>query len=127
MLPRDLEGEADWESADLTGGTDLCRRISICGDYGCLCEACSVFNESGSSSMADLLSLVIRGVEEMSRSSILEGRIRTLESTLSPNITRIGELKWPLASKTSELDVATAELKSTRRRLRFAEYADSLL
>lgn len=38
MLADDLDGEADLDLADSTGGPNLGSRTSICGDYECVCE-----------------------------------------------------------------------------------------
>lgn len=43
-----------------------------------------------SCSVADLLSVVIRGVEAMSGASVLKQRVDALESTSSSNNTRVG-------------------------------------
>lgn len=67
VLVGNLECESDWDLADLMGGPVLSSQTSIPGDYGHLLEACSVVDESVPQSMADLLSLAIRGVEAMTR------------------------------------------------------------
>lgn len=67
MLAGDLEIEGDLDLALFTGGQVLDSRASIRSDYGPLREAGSVVNESVLSTMAELLSLAIRGVEAMKR------------------------------------------------------------
>lgn len=42
MLAGDLERKAVRDLADLAGGPDLGSLVSICGDYGRFCDACSV-------------------------------------------------------------------------------------
>lgn len=101
----------------------MCSGTNIRGDYGSYREAFSMVKESVSSSVADLPSLAIRCVEVMNRASILEVRVDFLESAWSSNNTRIGELESQISSKSSELDVATAELESIERLPRFAEDA----
>lgn len=90
MLPGDLEVKVERYVADPTGGLDLGNLVSICGDYERFLETYSMTSDSIPSSVADLLSLAIRGVEAMTRTSILEVRIGGLESTLSSNSTHIG-------------------------------------
>lgn len=76
--------------------------------------------------MADLLSLVIRGKEEKTMISILNVRVSGLESTLSCNNTRIGELGSQMTSRISESDVATEEKESTEGRPHFCKDSASL-
>lgn len=52
----------------------------------------------------------IRSVDAMNRASVLEVPVVTFESTLLHNKTRFTELDSPLASKSSELDMAPVEL-----------------
>lgn len=63
VLTGDLECEADWDFAELTGGPGLGSKTSICGDNGRHHEACSVVNSSGLSLGAGVLSFLIRHVE----------------------------------------------------------------
>lgn len=84
-------------------------------------------NRSVPSSVVDILSLVTRSVETMSRATILEVLVGSLEPTLSSGNTRIWELESPLAWKNSEFDAAAAELESTEPHLRFAEDGVSLM
>lgn len=86
-------------------------------------ETLSGVNESFSSSGAYLLLLAIRGVEVMSSASILEGHVGALKSNFSSNNTRIKKLKSHPASKTLELNAATAELESTEHHGFFPEDA----
>lgn len=44
MLDGDLRAGADWDFGDLTGGSDLGSRASICGEYRRLDDTCSVVN-----------------------------------------------------------------------------------
>lgn len=68
----DLEGEVDWDLADLTGVPDLGSQASIGGNYDRLQEPCSGVNESVLLSVMDLMAFAVRGVEAMSSASILE-------------------------------------------------------
>lgn len=63
----------------------------------------------------------------MSSKSILEVRLSSFESKVSSSHTRRWELEWQLASRNLELNTATVELESTKRHLRLAEDAVSLL
>lgn len=74
------------------GMSDSGSRASIRGDYVRFREECSVVCQFFPSSVVDLLSLMISVVEAMSRASIMEVRVRALESTLSSNNAQIGEL-----------------------------------
>lgn len=123
MLAGDLKVEAHWNLADLTQGPTLGSRASACGDFRCLRDAFLEVYESVSSSLTDLMSLVIRSVEPISRASIVPVGIYDLESMLSSNNTRIGELESQILSKNSELDAVLAELRSDKLRLCFAEGA----
>lgn len=58
-------------------------------------------------SIADLLPLAIRNIPEMRLAAILEVLFEALDSRLSFNNTRIGELESRLALKNSEFDAAT--------------------
>lgn len=71
MLVRNLGGEADWDLTNFTGGTDLGNRVSIHIHYWHLRKACSVVSKSIPVSVLELYSLAIRGLEAMSRASIL--------------------------------------------------------
>lgn len=86
--------------ADLTGGLDSGSRASISGDYERLCEACSVVKASVPLSVADILSLVICSVDEMSKASILKVHVGALELTVSSNNICVGLLQSQLVSKT---------------------------
>lgn len=79
------------------------------------------------SSVADLLSLVIGSLREMRRVYILELPAGFLELTMSSQNTSIRELEWQLASINCESDAPAAELKSSNCRFRFAEDAFSLV
>lgn len=68
---------------DLTTGAYLGSQARIGGNSGRLHETWMVLSEFVPSSVADILSFVIRGFKEICRVSILEGRLRALESTLS--------------------------------------------
>lgn len=57
----------------------------------------------------------------MSSASILEAPIGALKSTMVSSITCIRVLQSKLVSKSLESDSATAELKPTKRCLRFTE------
>lgn len=125
MLPGDLENEAGWELADLTGGPDLGSRASTRQDYERLWEACSAVNESVTSSAADLLSLVVRSVPLKSWGSILYVRVSALESTFSSSYRSIWELQSQLGSNNSVSNETVAHLKSAEQWLRFTEIAAS--
>lgn len=112
VLSSYLEGEADLDLADLTGGSDLTIQTSIPSDHRHLCTACSAVNEPIPSSVADLLLLAIQGVEVTSRACILEVRFGPLESTLLPNHRRIGEVEQQIKSKNSVFEESTVELQS---------------
>lgn len=71
MLPVDLKGEADWYMNCLMADPNLDSQTSIWFDYGRLSELCSVDRESIASPVSDLLSLAIRSLEAMGRSSSL--------------------------------------------------------
>lgn len=114
MLVGDLQSEADWDFADLTGGPDLGSRPNIRGHYGHLREACHVVRGSATSSVTDLLTFSVRGVEPMRRASIGGVRVCALEAIVSSNNTRIGELESQPGLQNSELDAAVAELESKR-------------
>lgn len=75
--------------ADLTGGSDLGSKTSICGDYGRLREARAVIIESISLSVAASV-LVICSVEAMIKAPSLEVQIASLQLTLSSSYTNIG-------------------------------------
>lgn len=79
MLARDLEGEADFDLAYLTGGPDLGIQASISDDYGHRLEGCFVVSTFIPSSFLDLLSMAIAGVEAMSEEFILEVGVDALE------------------------------------------------
>lgn len=125
-LAGNLEGEADWDLDDLTGGLALGNQASIRGNHRSLREMCSVVHESIASLAGDLLYFAIRCVEEMSRACIMKVLSAGLESTLSTRKALFGELESPLASKNSEFGAAVAELESTGRRLCFPKDADRL-
>lgn len=92
MLAGDLlEDGTDWELADLTGCPDLSSRASISGEHGRCFETCLVLSRSFLSSVAFLMSMAVRSVEEMSRESLLEVHVGALESVLSPTSTGIGK------------------------------------
>lgn len=99
VFARDLDDDADWDSDYFRGVSNLGSRTNIHLGYWRLHEVCSVVIESFPSSVADLLSLKVRGMEAMSRASILEVHVGTLESTLSSKNTRFGKLKSQPASK----------------------------
>lgn len=86
-----------------------------------------MFSRSVPSSVADLLSLALRGVEVMSRVYILEVLLGASESTFSSNNTRLCELESQLASRNSEFDAAGVELSLTERFLRFVQDVASLM
>lgn len=69
-----------------------------------------MISESVPSSVADLLSLAIHSLEVMIRTSIPKGYVSALESILSCNMTRIGQLESQLASKSSESHAVAEEL-----------------
>lgn len=79
VLARDLEGETDWKLADSTKGSDFGTRATTRGGNGRHCEACLEINQPIPSSVLDLLTLAIRGVETMSGASILEVLVGALE------------------------------------------------
>lgn len=83
--------------------------------------------ESVHSSVADLLSLEIRGVKAMSTASVLEVHFGALKLTTSSSNTQIGELESQNASTNSESDATAVELRSTERPLRFAKRGDCLM
>lgn len=64
VLASYLEGEANWYLTHLTGGSDSGSRANIRRNYGRLCQACLVVSHYIPSSVAYLLSLVIREVHE---------------------------------------------------------------
>lgn len=76
----------------MKGGLNLESRAGFGGDYGRFYEACSTVNDLVPLSVVDLLSLVIQGVEAMSRASILQVRTGALKQTLLSNNMGIGEL-----------------------------------
>lgn len=115
----DLKGDADWDFADLIGGSNVDSRTSIRCDYGHVREACSASNDSVPSSVADLLLLTVRGAEEMSRASTTEVFVGALESTLSSNNTSIRESGGQFTSRNLQFDAPAAEVVSTKLRLRF--------
>lgn len=100
---RALEAEADWDLADLTRGPDLGSQASSHGNYGRPPEVCSEVIKSIPLYVADLLSLVIRGVGAMSRAFLLEVCIGTLKWTLSFSNTHIEALESQFASRTRSL------------------------
>lgn len=114
------------ELGQFEGRSHSGNRDCICGDYEHFCEWCSEVSESVPSLFPELLSLAICIVEALSRASILKVSVEALESTLASNNTRMRELESPFASKNPKLNVATAELESTKRRLWFSEDAFSL-
>lgn len=75
----DLEGEADWDSADFLENPNLCSRATIFGDYRHLREDFSVVGESARLSVAYLLSLVVRGVKTIGKVSVLAVDMTVLE------------------------------------------------
>lgn len=77
-LASDLEGEAEWESANWTGGLYIGSEASILGEYGRHREVLYVVIESVPLWVADFLSLAIRSVEKMSRETIQEVRVDAL-------------------------------------------------
>lgn len=127
LLVGDLEDEADEHLADWMKSPDLGRRVSTRSDYKGLREACLVVNKSDSSSVADLLSLVRRGVEAISRAGILEVHVGALESSLLCSNMRIGELESQLGSESSMFEAAAAKLESIKRHGNLAEDAASLV
>lgn len=83
----DLEGDAEWDVANLTGSLNLGIQASTHGDYGPLRAAGSAVGKSIPLSVVDLLSLVTCNVEPMSSASIRYVSICVLESPLSSNNT----------------------------------------
>lgn len=72
VITGNLEKDADWDLADQMGVSDIRCRGSIRADSERLREACSVVNSSVPSSVAELLSLAIRGLKVTSRAFVLE-------------------------------------------------------
>lgn len=107
---------------NMTGGLDLGSRASVFGDYGCLCGEYPVASKFDPSSFAVLLPLLIRGVDIMSKTSILELCEGASVSTLFSNNTRIGKMEWQISSKISEADEAVAELESFKRGICFVKH-----
>lgn len=77
--------------------------------------------------MADVLSVVIRIMEAMSRAFMLKVRAEALWSILSTFNMHISELESQHASKILKLDAAVANLESTDWHFRFAEDAVPLM
>lgn len=79
------------------------------------------------SSFADLMSLMIRGMEAMSQAFILKVCFSILKSILFYNNAHIGGLEFQFAPKNSVSNSAAAERVSTQHCLGFAEDAARLL
>lgn len=82
---------------------------------------------SVTSSVTEILLLLIRVVEEMSREYILEVRIGALYSILLSNNTRMGEAEPLFASKDWKLNASTADLNSMQWCFRFVEYTANFM
>lgn len=123
----DLDGETDWQLADLTGSFDLRSRAIIRVDYGLLPEASTVVSNSIPSSIAYLFPLDIRGVEATSRVCNPKVRVSASYSTISSKNTSFGDLTSPRASKNLELAVASVESSSTELCLPFPEDAVGIM
>lgn len=120
VFPGNLDGVVEWELADLAGIYDLSSGAFIRFDYTCRGEECSVVSASITSSVADTLPLIIRGVEAMSRASILEIPVGALQSTVVRWFPYWGN--WVQVG-VSYLEQVGAEenLSSTKRRLGFVQ------
>lgn len=83
VLSGDLEGEAEWDLADLEGGPSLCSRATIQGDYGRFREVHSIWSFIGCE--VNVGGDTWRGCQ--SRVPILEVRVGALELTFLYNST----------------------------------------
>lgn len=69
----------------------------------------------------DLLKLMVRVLNVMSRVSTMKVHVNTLELTLSCCNARVWELESQISSKNSEFDAAATELELMERRLCLAQ------